>query len=307
MNTKWTSKNIPDLTGKKIIVTGGNSGLGFESVKALAIKGADLILASRSIEKGETAKQQIIADNPNVHVTVMQLDLLDSSSIKNFTNKYKKKYKQLDVLLNNAGIMATQYSSTKDGFEIQMATNHLGHFALTGLLLDIISKTQNSRVVNVSSLTHQIGNMDFKNLLFKGGKDYSPMKAYGRSKLANILFTYELQRFFEANNINSIAVAAHPGYANTKLVQHLFAKFLYILLTPFIYLILPPQAQAALSEIRASVDPNVKGGEYYGPDGFTGMKGFPVVIKSNDKSYNIDDAKKLWEISEKLTGVYFEK
>jgi len=298
---KWTTENIPDLSGKVIIVTGGNSGLGYESVKAFAEKGAEVILTSRSPEKGENAKKEI--GKSKGKIVVMQLDLSDLNSIRKFSAEFHEKYKQLDVLLNNAGIMTTPYFLTKDGFEAQMGTNHLGHFALTGLLFDVIKKTPKSRIVNVSSSAHKQGKMDFNNLLFENGKDYSPIKAYGRSKLSNLLFTYELQRIMEENGIASIAVAAHPGVAQTNLARYLEGKFWFKLLMPVFKLISQDQSQGALPQIRASVDPNVKGGQYYGPH--RGMKGDPVIVESNAASHSEADAKKLWEVSEKLTGITF--
>jgi len=304
--TKWTIENIPDLTGKVILVTGGNSGLGYESVKAFAENGAEVVLASRSTEKGETAKTQIMKSNPKGKIRVMELDLMDFSSIKEFTREFRGKYDQLNVLLNNAGIMTTPYFLTKDGLEAQNGTNHFGHYALTGLLMDLIVKSPGSRIVNVSSNGHKYGKMDFENLLFENGKDYTPMKSYARSKLSNLLFTYELQRAFELKGIDSIAVAAHPGASRTNLGRFLENKWwfkpLFALMAPFTQ----DQAQGALPQIRASVDPNVKGGEYYGPSGFGEMKGDPVLVKSNNASHDQEDAKQLWEVSQKLTGITYE-
>ena len=214
---KWTLDNMPDLTGKVIIVTGGNSGLGYESVKAIAGKGAEVIPTSRSSEKGETARAEILKSNPGGKIVVMELDLMEFASIKKFANSFKEKYDKLDILLNNAGIMTTPYFLTKDGLEAQNGTNHFGHFALTGQLLDLIKKTPGSRVVNVSSNAHKYGKMDFDNFLFENGDGYTPMKSYARSKLANLLFTYELQRAFIANDIESISAAAHPGASRTNL------------------------------------------------------------------------------------------
>ena len=299
---KWTTDNIPDLSEKIIIVTGGNSGLGYESVKAFAEKGAEVILASRSVEKGEAAKTLI--GKTKGKIVVMQLDLMDLASIKNFASKFKNKYDKLDILLNNAGIMTTPYFLTKDGFEGQMGTNHLGHFALTALLFEIIAKTPKSRIVNVSSSAHKQGKMDFDNLLFEHEKDYSPLKAYGRSKLSNLLFTYELQRRLEANGIDTISIAAHPGVAKTNLARYIDGKFWFKILLPIFNMISQDQAHGALPQIRAAVDPEVKGAEYYGPH--KGMKGFPVVVESNEASHNKTDAKKLWEVSENLTGVKFK-
>ncbi len=303
-NKKWTTENIPDLKGKVIIVTGGNSGLGYESVKAFAQKGAEVVLTSRSTEKGETAKTKIGKVKGNI--TVLELDLMDFASIRKFTESLKKKYNRLDVLLNNAGIMTTPYFLTKDGLEAQNGTNHFGHFALTGQLFELIKNTPNSRIVNVSSMAHKQGKMDFENLLFENGLGYSPLKSYGRSKLMNLLFTYELQRRIEASGINSMAVAAHPGVSNTNLARYLEDKMIFKILKPLMSIFIQEQEMGALPEIRAAVDRDVIGGEYYGPDGFNEMKGFPVIVQSNQASHNLGDAKKLWEVSEKLTGVKFD-
>ena len=304
---KWNWDHIPDLTGKIIIVTGGNSGLGYESVKALAEKGAKVILASRSMEKGEAAKSEIMQHKPIGKVLVMKLDLMDLSSITKFASDFKAKYDRLDVLMNNAGIMTTPYFLTKDGFEGQMGTNHLGHFALTGQLLELIVSTPGSRVVNVSSSGHKFGKMDFDNLLFENGKDYSPIKGYGRSKLANLLFTYELQRLFEQNGKESIAVASHPGSSKTNLGRYLEKKPWFRLLGPILYSFSQSSAMGALTQIRAAVDPDVRGKDYYGPyNGINEMTGYPVRVESNKASHNMEHATKLWEVSENLTGVSFK-
>ena len=180
---KWNLKNMNDLKGKVILVTGGNSGLGFESAKAFAGNGATVVLASRSNQKGETAKSKILESHPSGIIEVLELDLMDLESVTSFVKEFSAKYDRLDVLVNNAGIMMTPYFKTKDGFEGQMGTNHLGHFALTGLLLELIKSTPDSRVVNVSSNGHRFGTMDFDNLLYEDGKEYTPMKAYGRSTI----------------------------------------------------------------------------------------------------------------------------
>jgi NAD(P)-dependent dehydrogenase (short-subunit alcohol dehydrogenase family) len=303
--TKWNSNDIPDLNGKVIIVTGGNSGLGYESVKAFAGHNATVILASRSVDRGEQARKEILIKTPGSKIAVMQLDLSDMASIRAFADDFKLKYNRLDVLLNNAGIMTTPYFLTKDGFEGQVGTNHLGHFALTGLLMDIIQNTPKSRVVNVSSMAHRQGNMDFDNLLYENGKGYSPISAYGRSKLANLLFTYELQRKFEQKQIDAIAVAAHPGVSQTNLARYLEGKIWFRVLYPLFTLISQDAIQGALPQIRASVDAGVKGGDYYGPNGFRELKGFPVQVHSNKASHSLSDARKLWEMSEELTKVKY--
>ena len=302
-NEQWTKENIPDLTGKIIVVTGGNSGLGYEAVKAFAVNGAEVILASRSVENGENAKKQM--GEVKGKIVVMQLDLSDFESIRKFADTFTKKYTRLDVLLNNAGIMMTPYFTTKDGLEAQNGINHFGHFALTGQLFDVIKSTPNSRIVNVSSIAHKQGEMDFENPLFENGKGYSSTKSYGRSKLSNLLFTYELQRRIEASGLKPMAVAAHPGVSDTNLARYLEDKFLFkilkVLMSPFFQ----SAEMGALPEIRASVDENVKAGEYYGPDGFREMKGYPVKVKSNEASHSVADAKKLWKLSEEITGIKF--
>ena len=304
---KWTISNIPDLSGKIIIVTGGNSGLGYESVKAFVQNGAEVILTSRTIEKGEAAKLEIMKHNPKGKIAVMVLDLMDLSSVNKFAIEFKEKYQSLDILMNNAGIMMKPYNLSKDGYESQMATNHLGHFALTLLLVDILRKTPDSRVVTVSSIAHKSAKINFDNLFYQNGKEYSPMKAYRRSKLANLLFTYQLQKYFELNKINCIAVAAHPGVSFTNLANHLVGNFLYRLFSPLIKRVLQTPAAGALPQIRAAVDTNVKAGEYYGPSGFKESRGYPVLVKSNKISHNKEYAQKLWDESVRVTGVGCDK
>ena len=193
----WTTEDMPDLTGKVIIVTGANSGIGFEAAKAFARKGAQTILACRSMDKAEAALAEIQAEIPNAPAEIMHLDLANQASIHKFAEAFKAKFNRLDVLVNNAGIMMVPYGTTEDGFEKQFGTNHLGHFALTGLLIDLLLNTKGSRVVNISSGGHRMGQMDFDNLMYADGEGYSGARAYGRSKLANLLFTYELQRRYE--------------------------------------------------------------------------------------------------------------
>lgn len=229
---KWTLNDMSSQHDKVVVVTGGNSGLGFETVKAFAKKGAEVILACRSIGKGELARQKILEQFPQGKIVIMELDLMDLLSIKNFTENFRLSYSRLDILINNAGIMTSPYALTKDGFESQMGTNHLGHFALTGHLLEVIIRTPNSRVVVVSSLAHKQWKISFANSLSEFANNYNSMRAYARSKLANLLFTYELQRRFEINGSDCIAVAAHPGASYTNLGRHLESKLIARLLRP---------------------------------------------------------------------------
>jgi NAD(P)-dependent dehydrogenase (short-subunit alcohol dehydrogenase family) len=300
----WTDDDIPDLTGKVIIVTGANNGIGYEAAKEFARKGAQTILACRNMKKAQVAAGQIQSEIPDAPVEIMPLDLSNLQSVHEFSEAFKAKYDRLDALVNNAGIMMVPYGKTVDGFECQLGTNHLGHFALTGLLLDVILDTAGARVVNVSSLAHRGGEMDFDNLMFDGGQGYDRQAAYGRSKLANLLFTYELERKFEEYGVDAIAVAAHPGVSNTNLADHMP---MIKILRPVAGRILQSAAMGALPIIRAAVDPQVAGGQYYGPDGKNERGGFPVVVNSSQPSHSQADAQKLWEMSEELTGVTFNQ
>ena len=307
MSKNWTVDYIPDLTGKVMIITGGNSGIGYEAAKEFARKGAQTILACRSMDKAQAARDIIQTEIPEASVEIMQLDLASLKSVHRFAEAFKNQFEQLDVLLNNAGIMAVPYRITEDGFESQLGINHLGHFALTGLLIEELLKTPGSRIVNVSSTGHRSGEIDFENLMFENGKGYSRTKAYYKSKLANLLFTYELQRRFEASRAESMAVAAHPGISTTNLADHLFPKILLKLMIPLMRRMNQSAAMGALPSIRAAVDPEVSGRQYYGPDGPKERNGYPVVVQSNAASHNEADAQKLWEVSEQLTGVEYLK
>lgn len=305
-NNNWTTENIPDLKGKIIIVTGGNSGLGLASVKAYAAKRAEVIMACRSVKKGENARAEILSENPKANIRVMELDLSNFWSIRIFAAEFKKEYYNLDILLNNAGIMMTGYSQTKDGVELQQSTNYFGHYALTGLLLDLLAATPGSRVVNVSSIAHKTGTMNFRNLLYDKGKGYTPYKAYSRSKLENLLFTFELQRFFKLNQIDCKAVVAHPGVSHTNLFNNAASGWIRAIIRPVFVKLVQPANMGALPQLRASVDPNVKGAEFYGPDGYMQMKGYPIRIKAAAHAYNMNAARLLWDYSERVTGVLFE-
>lgn len=302
----WTAADMPDLTGKVIIVTGANSGIGFEAAKEFARKGAQTILACRSMDKAQAALNQILAEIPDAPAEIMPLDLASLASVRQFAADFGAKYDRLDVLVNNAGIMMVPYGTTEDGFERQLGTNHLGHFALTGLLFDLLINTPGARVVNVSSNGHRFGEMDFDNLMFADGEGYSPMGAYGRSKLANLLFTYELQRRFDQLGSNALALAAHPGISQTNLAAHMIDRWYFKPLMPLMSLMLQSAAMGALPTLRAAVDPNVTGGEYFGPDGPKERRGYPVLVESNGAAHNEADARRLWEVSEALTGVRYD-
>ena len=296
-NNKWTTENIPDQTGKIVIVTGANSGIGYELARALALKGATVLMACRSLDKGEHALAKIQAENPSGEVILKQLDLADLTSVKSFTTTFQVEYHQLDLLINNAGVMAVPYRQTADGFEMHFGTNHLGHFALTGLLIDLLIKTPNSRVITVSSYVHQIGNITFDNL--NSEKRYQKWLAYGQSKLANVLFAFELQRKSAKNGHHLKSIAVHPGYAATNL-QHTSSFFSFT--NNFMA---QSQEMGALPTLFAATSPEIQGGEYIGPDGFMGQRGYPKVTKSSKRSHDEGTARHLWEVSEELTGVRF--
>jgi NAD(P)-dependent dehydrogenase (short-subunit alcohol dehydrogenase family) len=305
LHDSWTVADIPDLTGKVTIVTGANSGLGFETAKEFARKSAQTILACRNRDKARAALAQIQAEIPQAPAEIMQLDLASLASVRRFAEAFKAKYQRLDMLVNNAGIMMVPYGTTEDGFERQFGTNHLGHFALTGLLIDLLIETPGSRVVNISSTGHRFGSMDFDNLLYEGGAGYSPLGAYGRSKLANLLFAYELQRRFETMGANAIAVAAHPGTTDTNLAAHIQDRWYLKWTRSLTRWMLQSAVMGALPGIRAAVDPNVSGGQFYGPGGSRESSGYPVVVQSSKASHDEYDAQRLWQVSEELTGVRY--
>ena len=293
---KWTTENIPDLSGKTAVVTGANSGIGFETARVLASKGARVVLTARSSEKGEGAVDEIMQQDPDANVSWMELDLSDLASVKQFAKDFPSTNDALDILVNNAGVMAPPYSKTKDGFELQLGTNHFGHFALTGLLMPLLQKSDEARVVTVSSMAHHRGNLDFDDLNWEK-RDYSPMAAYSDSKIANLYFTYELARKLEGTNV--IAVAAHPGWTQTNLQKH--NKF-FSYMNPFVS---QKPDMGALPSLRAATDEHVQNGDYYGPDGKAEIKGHPIRVISNELSHSESIAKKLWQISEDATGVAY--
>ncbi len=295
---KWTSANIPDLSGKLTIVTGANSGLGYETARALAAKDAEVIMACRNLEKGNAALEKIQTESPKAKLILIQLDLGSLASVRNFADEVHAKYKRIDLLINNAGVMVPPYGKTADGFETQFGVNHLGHFALTGLLLDLILKTDHSRIVNVSSLAHLMGKINFDDL--QSEKRYIRMAAYGQSKIANLYFTYELQRKLESAGKDTLSVAAHPGYAATNLQAH---SGIFNWMNSFMA---QSQEMGALPSLYAAISPDVNGGDYIGPHALGGSRGYPVKTKSKAISYNKEIAARLWQVSEELTNVKYE-
>ena len=297
MKPKWTAENIPELTGKVAIITGANSGIGFETARALACKDVTVILGCRDKDKGNAAVRQITQAYTDAKTEMMHLDLSDLASTRQFAEEFSSHYDRLDMLINNAGIMRPPSGKTADGFELQFGVNHLGHFALTGLLLSVITRTIKARVVTVSSGGERFGKIDFDNL--NAEKGYDSGAAYGQSKLANLLFTYELQRCFESAGVDAIAVAAHPGWTVTNLQVH---WQMVQILNP---LVGQKSEMGALPALYAATAPNVQGGDYFGPDGWLELRGYPTKVQSSDKSHDAAVAAKLWTVSEELTGIRY--
>ena len=299
--TKWTIAHIPDQSGRTAVITGANTGLGFETAAALAAKGARVVLAVRNLDKGKDAVRRIEQTTPDAHVELQELDLTSLDSVRAAAGQLKADHGAIDLLINNAGVMFTPRSTTQDGFEMQFGTNHLGHFALTGLLLDRVLAAPESRVVTVSSQGHRfVDGIDFDDV--QSERDYSRIRAYGQAKLANLLFTYELQRRLAGTR--TIAAAAHPGGSNTELARNTPApvRLLFRVIGP---LLTQDAVMGALPTLRAATDPGVLGGQYFGPDGLGEQRGHPKVVASSAASYDIDAQRRLWTLSEELTGVVF--
>jgi NAD(P)-dependent dehydrogenase (short-subunit alcohol dehydrogenase family) len=298
---------MPSLTGKTALVTGANSGIGFETAFELAGHGALVVLACRDAVRGRAAADRLEGYSGGT-LAVLTCDLASQASVRRAAARFHEDHDRLDILVNNAGVMAVPHQTTEDGFERQFATNHLGHFALTGLLLDLLLTTGGSRVVTVSSQLHRVGHLDVANLNAEQG--YRRWRAYGQSKLANLLFAYELDRRLRAAGAPTVSVAAHPGWARTNLVGNgpvqgrsafrvragqlsgrMFGQSAYTAAFPVLY---------------AATSPDVEGGAYYGPSGWAQLAGPPSRVRSNPASHRADDAAQLWDLSEKLTGVVFD-
>ena len=300
----WTEKNVPDQSGRLAIVTGSNTGLGYDNARALAAHGAKVVMAVRDTAKGEEAAARIRRLTPGADVAVHKLDLGSLASVRTAGAELAAAYPRIDLLINNAGVMYPPKSTTADGFELQFGTNHLGHFALTGLLLKNLLPVDDSRVVVVASIAHKIkAKIDFDDLHWEK-RSYDKVASYGQSKLANLMFAYDLQRRLAAAKAKTIAVAAHPGVAATELSRHvpgyelpgvawLFGK------------VLNTSEVGALATLRAATDPNVKGGQYWGPDGFREMRGYPELATSSEQSRDVAIQDRLWKVSEELTGVTY--
>ena len=303
----WTTESLPDLSGRSIVITGANSGLGFEAALALARRGADLTLACRRLEPAREAGAAIRRQVPGAAIEVMELDLANLASIRSFSEKFRARGAPLHVLCNNAGVMALPLRRTVDGFEMQLGTNHLGHFALTGLLLERLLATPRARVVHVSSTAHRLGRIHFDDLQWE--RRYSRWSAYAQSKLANLLFTYEFQRRCDAAGYPLISVACHPGYASTGLQfagpRMQGSRWNERVMSLGNRIFAQSAAMGTLPVLYAAVEPKVRGADYIGPRGFAEMYGYPGLVRSSRRSQDPAVARRLWEVSEDLTGGRF--
>jgi NAD(P)-dependent dehydrogenase (short-subunit alcohol dehydrogenase family) len=293
---KWNERDVPDQKGRVAVVTGANTGLGFQTARALAERGATVVLAVRDAAKGREAAARMAGD-----VTVQELDLTSLESRRAAPARRRGTLGSIDLLINNAGVMYPPKQATRDGFELQFGTNHLGHFAFTGLVLDLLLPVSGSRVVTVSSFAHRTrGGIHFDDLQWE--RSYSRSAAYGQSKLANLMFTYELQRRL-ARHGTTVSVAAHPGVARSDLMRNSPAPMRVTF--PLIAPLMQKPDMGALPTLRAATDPAVLGGQYYGPDGLGGTRGHPQIVTSSPESYDMTVQQRLWAVSEDLTGVKF--
>lgn len=299
MTDKWTATQIPDQRGRVVVITGANTGLGFRTATELAGKGADVVLAVRNVGKGEQAARQIRNAGHSANVRVVGLDLASLVSIRSSARELSDSLPRIDVLINNAGVMWPPKTRTRDGFELQFGTNHLGHFALTGLLLNKLLATEQSRIVTISSVAHRRRKgIDFNDLHCE--HSYDETLAYSRSKLANLLFTYELQRRLVAAKTSTIAVAAHPGVSRSELFRT-FPFWKHVTMA----IVGQPVERGAWPALRAATDSRVRGGQYWGPNHFGEWRGHPTLVESSSQSHDVKLQTQIWKMSEALTSVQF--
>jgi NAD(P)-dependent dehydrogenase (short-subunit alcohol dehydrogenase family) len=303
---QWTAADVPDQSGQTAVVTGASGGLGLETARVLAGRGATVVLACRDLGKAEQAAGPIRAQAGLDSVAIVHLDLASLASVRQAADEIRAACPRLDLLINNAAVMAAPYHRTEDGFEATFATNHLGHFALTGLLLGRLLETPGSRIVTVSSVGHRDGVMHFDDLQF--AQKYDHRHAYWQSKLANLLFTYELSFRLQAAGAQSMALAAHPGVVGTELWRT-SSRLERVMVSPRMralnFRLVHSVQNGALPMLRAATDPAAQAGQYYGPGGSRGYIGYPVLEESSARSHNEADGRRLWQISEELTGVSY--
>nr|CAK51305.1 putative short chain dehydrogenase [Streptomyces ambofaciens] len=300
---RWTAEQIPDQTGRVSVVTGANSGLGLATTKTLARKGAQVVLAVRDEEKGRRAADAIIAEQPGAHLEVRRLDLADPASVRAFAHQLHTDGYRVDVLVNNAGLMAPPRTLTLQGHELQFAANHLGHFALTGLLLDLMTDSDDPRVVTVTSANHRQARIAFDDL--SGERKYSPMGHYNQSKLANAAFGWELHRRLSAAGSPVRSVLAHPGYTATNLQTSTPAGMVKLLFGRLLLPLAQSPDQGALPQLYAATAPEVQGGELFAPDGMGELRGAPKRAQLAPRATDPDTVSRLWQLSEQLTDVRY--
>lgn len=298
MKEKWSIEQVLPQPGKVAVITGANNGIGYETALALAKKDIEVILACRNLQKAEEAKSSIVNEYPKAQINCLKLDVSSLGEVREFAHQFQRQYQKLDLLINNAGIMMSPYKVTEDSFENQLATNYIGHFALTGLLLPLLTGTSSSRIVTVSSLSYKWAEIQFDD--FHAQKGYSRRKAYGQSKRACLMFAYELQRRLSAAGYDTRSIAAHPGLSKTNLDQ-----YFPVLIRPLGSLFLQPAKKGALSILYAALDKDIKGGEFIGPDGFQEMRGYPTRVDSDENSRDCEVADRLWKASEEMTNMHY--
>ena len=304
----WTLGDVPDQSARTAVVTGANVGIGLETARVLAARGATVVLACRDVAKGETAADLIAAESTTERdrLRIVRLDLASLASVRAAADEIRASCPRLDLLVNNAGVMAIPFARSEGGVELTFAVNHLGHFALTGLLLERVLDTPGSRVVTVSSVAHRRGRLDLETL--ESDEGYTPGSAYSRSKLANLLFAYELQRRLSATSAKTISLAAHPGIARTELYRTssgLERTLLSPRLRALTFWLAQSAEDGALPTLRAALDPQARGGEYYGPDGRREYTGRPVRVESVPSSHDRSAQERLWQVSEELSGISY--
>jgi NAD(P)-dependent dehydrogenase (short-subunit alcohol dehydrogenase family) len=302
-NARWTAAAMNPQAGKTVLITGANSGIGFQAARELARHGARVLMAVRDVGKGEAARQRIVAETTQAKVEVVPLDVASLASIRAFAGEFTASGARLDVLVNNAGVMALpKREQTPDGFERQFGTNHLGHFALTGLLMPSLLAAPGPRVVTVASLAHRNGKMEWDNL--QSEKSYSPWGAYNMSKLANLLFARELDRRARETGSKLLSVAVHPGVSITNIAQY-GTDFKSRFVKAVGRLMFQDDAMGALPTLYGATAPEVRGGEYIGPGGWGEMGGYPKVVQPRPQALDEQAGRRLWAVSEELTGVVY--
>lgn len=301
MSNSWNVEDIPNQKEKNIIITGANSGIGFEAAKILAKKDAHIIMACRDLSRAEQAKDTIMTEYPSASIALYVLNLASLDSVDTFVKQIKRDYKTIDVLLNNAGVMAPPYSQTEDGLELQFGVNHIGHFSLTLQLLDLFVTSKDPRIVNVASLAHKFGNLKVSSFYYRPSHHYKKNIAYAQSKLANLLFTYALNRKLKTLDLNIKVLAAHPGVSSTNLGRH--SKLLSLRgIRSLVNAFNQSSYMGSLPSVRACTDVDAKSGEYFGPSRLFEVKGDPVVVSSTKRSHNQELQELLWDESVRITN-----